>query len=165
MNEILERLIQALRQELQQYGEMLALLDHQQESVITRAADAMLETSSSIQQQTAIIDAARSHREKCRIELARALQQAETAAFAQLIPRLPEDYRPLLTALVQENNQLLVRVQQRARQNHVLLSRSIQLMQKFMNSLLPSFRPNVYTGTGVVIESALGNRSLYEAVG
>ena len=165
MNEILERLIQALRQELQQYGEMLALLDHQQESVITRAADAMLETSRSIQEQTTIIDGARAHREQCRSDLALAMQQPGDTAFVQLIPLLPEDYRPLVTALVQENNQLLVRVQQRARQNHVLLSRSIQLMQKFMNSLLPSFRPNVYTGTGTVVGSALGSRSLYEAVG
>ena len=58
-----------------------------------------------------------------------------TAAFADLIPLLPADYRPLLQALVEENNELLVRVRQRARQNHLMLRRSVELMQELLNTL------------------------------
>ncbi len=57
-----------------------------------------------------------------------------------LIPLLPADYRPLVQALVDENNELLVRVRQRARQNHLLLSRSVELMQGLLNTLLPVAR-------------------------
>ncbi len=165
MKEILDRLIQALRLELEQYGEMLALLDHQQEYVVSRAVEDMLQTSAKIQDQTGLIDSARSHREQCRSELAQALAQPAQASFAELVPLLPPEYRPLVAALVQENNELLVRVQQRARQNHLLLNRSIQLLQQFMNSLLPSFRPNVYSPAGSVSQAVLPNRPLYEAIG
>ncbi len=48
-----------------------------------------------------------------------------------------------MQALVQENNELLVRVQQRARQNHLLLLRSLELMQKLINSLFPGSRPGL----------------------
>ena len=37
-------------------------------------------------------------------------------------------------ALVEENNELLIRVQQRARQNHLLLSHAVELMQHLINS-------------------------------
>ena len=62
---------------------------------------------------------------------------AGAASFAELVPLLPPDYQPLLMALVDENNELLFRVRRRARQNHVMLKRSVELMQQVMNSLSP----------------------------
>jgi flagellar biosynthesis/type III secretory pathway chaperone len=165
MNPALDPLIQSLRDELQQYGEMLALLDHQQEYVVTRSADDMLQTAAEIQAQTGIIERARADRDQRRRELALFLCQAPDAPFADLIPLLPEEYRPLLQALVDENNQLLHRVQQRARQNHVLLNRSVDLMKQFMNALMPSLRPTIYTGSGALYGAAMPGRTLYEAVG
>jgi flagellar biosynthesis/type III secretory pathway chaperone len=165
MTAALQRLIQALREELQQYGEMLALLDHQQECVVTRAADDMLQTVSAIQSQSATIQAARQEREQRRRELARVLHQLDEAPFSILIPLLPEDYRPLVQALVQENNELLLRIQQRARQNHLLLSRSVELMQRFMSTLLPALRPTVYNEAGTILAASLPARPFYEAVG
>ena len=165
MNPALDPLIQSLRNELQQYGEMLALLDYQQEYVVTRAADAMLQTVAEIQAQTSVIERARKEREERRRELAEMLRQPPEATFADLIPQMPEDYRPLVQALVDENNQLLHRIQQRARQNHVLLNRSVDLMKQFMNALIPSLRPTIYNGTGTLHGAALPGRTLYEAVG
>ena len=60
---------------------------------------------------------------------------------------MPEAYRPLVSALVEENNQLLARVRQRARQNHILLSRSLELMEKFINSFCACSVPT-YNETG-----------------
>ena len=54
----------------------------------------------------------------------------KTRTFAAIIPLLPPDYRPLVQALVQENNELLARVHQRTRQNHLLLSHAVELMQQ-----------------------------------
>ena len=165
MKAALDTLIQSLRDELQQYGEMLALLDHQQEYVVTRAADDMMQTAAEIQAQTGVIEKARKDREQRRRELAEALHQAPGTEFADLIPLLPEDYRPLVQALVEENNQLLYRIQQRARQNHVLLNRSVDLMKQFMSALIPSLRPTVYNGTGALHGAVMPGRTLYEAVG
>ena len=78
---------------------------------------------------------------------------------------MPADYRPLLQALVQENNELLVRVQQRARQNHLLLSRAVDLMQRFMSSLFPGANPGTYNDSGNVLAGAAQPHALYDAVG
>ena len=51
----LQHLIETLRNELQQYGEMLALLDHQQELAGQQAADDLLRSISAIDTQIAAI--------------------------------------------------------------------------------------------------------------
>jgi flagellar biosynthesis/type III secretory pathway chaperone len=158
-------LVSALREELQQYGEMLALLDRQQQQVIARAADEVFQTIGLIKSQGVAIQTARDHREDCRAQVAQTLQQPEAAPFSDLIPLFPPDYQPLIQALVEENNELLVRVRQRARQNHLLLSRSLDLMQGLINSLFPGRETRVYTGQGTSHLSGGIQRPMYEAVG
>ena len=148
MTEQLTNLIEALRQELQQYGEMLALLDQQQDSVMHRRTDDLLQTVGAIQVQARHLQQAREHREACRRQLATQLGLPDSATFAELIPQLPPDYRPLVEALVQENNDLLVRIQQRARQNHILLHRAVELMQRLLAALFPGSAPLTYGGSG-----------------
>jgi flagellar biosynthesis/type III secretory pathway chaperone len=165
MIELLKNLVSSLREELQQYGEMLALLDQQQELVVSRATDELFQTVFAIQSQAGLLQRTRQERERCRQALAQHCQMPESTAFADLMPRLLPDYQPQLEALVQENNELLMRVQQRARQNQLLLSRSVELMQQFIGSLLPSRQTVVYTGQGDKCQYALPNPPLYEAVG
>lgn len=161
----LKRLINLLREELKHYGEMLARLDHQQDLVIHRASDDLLASVSSVQAQAAAIQQARALREQTQLELADEMGSPEPT-FANLIPRLPADYRPLVSALVDENNELLIRVQQRARQNHLLLTRSVESMQRLINTLLPAPPTVVYNGGGHRSTSALPARAaLLEVVG
>jgi hypothetical protein len=163
MSDSLHCLIHSLREELQQYGEMLALLDHQQELVTSRAADALLESTGAVEAQTAVIHRAREARLERQAALAHECGLPGEATIADLLPCLPADYRPLLAALVQENNELLMRVQMRSRQNHVLLTRSLELMTRLIGSLLPS-GSTVYSGRGVV-GGMLPTQSLYQAMG
>ncbi|MEN9573753.1 MAG: hypothetical protein RL514_1608 [Verrucomicrobiota bacterium] len=165
MTDTLQRLIEALRDELQQYGEMLALLDQQQDQVCTRATDDLLPTVAHLHEQSTVVQGARRQREECRAAVARTLGQHDEAPFADLIPRLPAPFRPLVQALVDENNDLLRRVQQRARQNHFLLSRSVELMQNVIGSLVPQARPLTYGHAGTMAPPALPARMLYDAVG
>lgn len=165
MSEFLQGFITALREELQHYGEMLALLDQEQELVMRRATDDLLLCVAAVDAQGRAIQAARAHREHCRRAVARHLNLPPDAAFAELIPCLPADYQPLLQALVQENNVLLVRVRQRAQQNHVLLARSVELMQRLVSSLCPANEPLVYNGHGTLLAPAPAGRVLYEAIG
>lgn len=161
----LKRLINLLREELKHYGEMLARLDHQQDLVIHRASDDLLASVSSVQAQAAAIQQARALREQAQLELADEMASPEPT-FASLIPRLPADYQPLVSALVDENNELLIRVQQRARQNHLLLTRSVESMQRLINTLLPAPPTLVYNGGGHRSSPALPSRAaLLEVVG
>ncbi|MEY2407483.1 MAG: hypothetical protein QOF48_153 [Verrucomicrobiota bacterium] len=162
---ILPRLLDALRDELHQYGEMLALLDRQQEAVMVRAGDDVLQSVTRISEHLALVESARRQRESRQQEVGQALRKPEITPFVDLIPLLPEKFRPAVGALVRENNELLVRVQQRARQNHVLLSRSVELMQRFMHALIPASQPTTYNGAGSVDAGPPQVQPLYEAVG
>jgi hypothetical protein len=165
MIEKLHHLISALREELQQYGEMLARLDCHQDLVMRRKADDLLHSVAQIEAQGSVIQAARKVRERCQAELASALRLPEDATFADIKPLLPSDYRPLVSALITENNELLVRIQQRSRQNHLLLARTLEMMQRFMSTLFPGNSSPFYTGSGTVFAPAVPARPLYDAVG
>ena len=150
MNDTLASLIEALREELKQYGEMLALLDQQQDHVLQRRAGELLQSVDAVNAQVEAIHAARKEREQYRRHLARTLNLNMDAGFLAMLPLLPVEYRMLIEALVRENNELLVRIKQRARQNHLLLSRAVELMQRFINTLSPLPATATYNNAGVV---------------
>jgi len=164
MTQALEKLIQALREELTHYGEMLALLDRQQETTIQRLTDEMFAATVAIQNQSKVIHDTRTQRETFQRELSRELCVVESSTFVELIPLLPPDYRPLVETLVEENNDLLRKIHHRARQNHLLLSRSVELMEQFINTLLPNRSTQVYTDRGARVAPTVAP-PLYEAVG
>ncbi|HWQ92199.1 MAG TPA: flagellar export chaperone FlgN [Clostridia bacterium] len=165
MNALLQNLIEALREELKQYGEMLALLDHQQQLVILRQGSDLMQSVAAVDAQAEVIRIAREEREQRQRDLARKLKLEEAIGLQDLTLHLPNDYQPLVNALVQENNSLLVRVQQRARQNHLLLNRAIELMQRFITTLVPGVTPVTYTPEGRRQASEQSARALYEAIG
>ena len=150
MNEPTQRLIDALREELQQYGEMLALLDTQQDLVVRRDSNEILKNLAVINGQTSVIQVARRERELRQQELNTNLRLLTNATFAELIRRLPQEHQPLVQALMDEINQCLRRVQHRARQNHLLLGRSTEMMQQFIATLFPSRMVTTYNQAGRV---------------
>jgi len=70
--------------------------------------------------------------------------------FHELLPLLSDEYRPLVQALVHEVNQCLGRVQQRTRQNYLLLSRSVEMIQRFIATLFPANGVTTYASDGHV---------------
>ena len=165
MNDLLPNLIEALREELKQYGEMLALLDQQQDLVMQRQTNDLLSSVATINEQTGVIAVARNEREQRQRHIARQFDLPEDSGLAVITQKLPADYRPLVQALMQENNELLVRVQQRARQNHLLLNHAVELMQQLINSIVPGAKPKTYDESGHMPSVSLPQHSLYEAVG
>jgi flagellar biosynthesis/type III secretory pathway chaperone len=165
MNDLLHNLIEALREELKHYGEMLAVLEQQQDSVVRRQVNDLLQNISQTHAQGDVIAAVRRERGQHQRNVARLLGLPEDATFGELIPRLEPDYRPLVQALVQENNELLVRVQQRARQNHLLLSHAVEMTQQLIESLLPGGAPKTYDKTGRLPSGHAPAYSVYESVG
>ena len=160
-----ERLLEALRAELQEYGGLLASLDQQQQAVIGRAGDDVLQSVGAVNDRAVAVERARQTRQGCSEELAQLLGQPADADLASITAHLPQKFRPAVQALVRENNQLLVRVRQRARQNHLLISRSMELMQRVLNAFVPSGLCTTYSERGKQIESAPPTMPLYDAVG
>lgn len=165
MNDALEKLIQALRDELQQYGEMLARLDQQQEYVMSRRSEELLEATGGIEVQSQAMQLTRHDRTDRQADVARSLGLASDATFAQIIPLLPGNYRPLVEALVQENNESLGRIHSRSRQNHIMLCRSLEMMSRLLGNLLPGSSSPVYTEKGSVTAGTFPAHAIYQAIG
>jgi len=138
MNEELNNLITALREELTQYGEVLALMQEQQQFIINRSANELLLNLNVVNEQMEKVSVARNHREACRRALVATLGATEETTFRQMTEMLSPEVQPLLNALVEEINQLLQHIQKWLRQNHMLLSRSLDLMKQIMKGMFPS---------------------------
>lgn len=161
----LQNVIQALRNELHQYGEMLALLDQQHHLAEQSGAEEILRSISHINHQSSSIRLARDRRQSAQRQLATALQQPAQATFSTLIPLLPDSYQPMVSALVQENNELLLRVRERAQANQLVLRRSLELMQRFITTLtLEDSGEPTQASPVLTLEPASPASSLYAAL-
>lgn len=165
MNDLLHNLIESLREELKQYGEMLAVMEQQQDCVVQRQIPDLFQNISQIHLQADVIAAVRRERGQRQRNLARQLGLAEEAPFGDLLPRVAADYRPLLQALVQENNELLARIQQRARHNHLLLSHAVEMTQQLIDAIVPGGAVKTYDKAGRMPAGLTPARSIYESVG
>jgi flagellar biosynthesis/type III secretory pathway chaperone len=142
----LEQLIDALRHELQQYGEMLALLEAQQGCLGRAEAGPVLNSTVAVDAQRSVIERARNSRETFQKQLAWAMGCPDAVAYQDLLPRLPAAYQPLLAALVSEINQSIALVHGRARINHTLLHRAIEHTERLLTSISPQVQSALLAG-------------------
>lgn len=165
MTEKLRQLVDALREELQQYGEALALLDQQQELIRSHAVPQLAEVVQAVNNQMETIRQAREYRSSLARELAGLLQMdAQNSTLTEISQFVPDEYRLQINALVEENNKLLVRVRQRVRQNHLMLARSMELIQRVLDGLLSTARTSMYDDSGLLAKHLIGHRSLWNTV-
>lgn len=164
MKETMDNLVQSLREELIQYGEMLTLLEDQQELIVNRSADGLIQNLTAIHSQMAEIAKVRDKRDEQRFELANSLEKDGDILFKELIPCMPSDYQTLTMALLDEVNGLLQKANQRMRQNHLLLSRSLDFMQQLIQSLFPTQAGQTYDQSGQIGAGYIPQRTTYETL-
>jgi hypothetical protein len=117
----LNDLIEALRGELRQYGEMLARLDDAAAYNELDTAEAAPAWARLLQEQEGSIKLALCRREHTQRQLARYWSLPEEAELPDIIPLLPRTHQLLVTALMDENKAMLARVQQRTNPRRHLL--------------------------------------------
>ena len=164
-NDDINQLIESLREEMTQYGELLALMQEQQELIINRQPQELLANLNEVNGQMEKIATARQAREQARLALATQLGVTQETTFKQMTGQLPEEYQPLLEALVDEINALLQQVQKWLRQNHLLLKRSLDLMQDILQNVFPAqASPKTYGRQGAVSPVNPPPSTLYEGI-
>ncbi len=164
-NDDINRLIESLREEMTQYGELLALMQEQQELIINRQPQELLANLNEVNGQMEKIAVARQAREQARLSLATQLGGTQETTFTEMTSQLPEEYRPLLEALVEEINALLQNVHKWLRQNHLLLKRSLDLMQDILQNVFPAqASPKTYGRQGAVSPVNPPPSTLYEGI-
>jgi hypothetical protein len=138
-----EQLVEALRIELQHYGELLALLEAETPAN-PRGLPAVLSTIDAVRRQGAALQDARTRRcqlqarvawpESVTTDCASASAPASPPAAARLVT-VPLEYQPLLQALSAEVADLAVQVQERAVANCSRLGAAAHQLEGLIHSI------------------------------
>jgi hypothetical protein len=156
MNGLLHNLEESLREELKCYGELLALLEMRPKKSARSLADELLATLSQIDALSEAIQAVRNERAQRQGEVARALGLEANLSISKLLPALPPYHQPLVGELLEENNQLLGRIRELVRRNHLLLWRALGLTERFIRSLSATGLA-LYNESGANLQPVVGH--------
>ncbi len=164
MNISWEFITECLRNELQEYGALLALFEEQQANLLRRDADQVAALALSIEDQARATHTSRERREQCVHAFAINCGCSSETSLRQMLPHFPAEVQPLLNALIDEINHLIHRIRRDARQNQMLLSRTVQAHEEALRTLMPeSFPSRTYSQRGSV--SATSVISGWQAAG
>lgn len=151
MNISWEFITECLRNELQEYGALLALFEEQQANLLRRDADEVAALALSIEEQARATHICRERREKCVQEFALRQGCPPDSTLRQLLVHFPVEVQPLLGALIDEINHLIHRIRRDARQNQMLLSRAVEAHDEALRTLMPeAFKSRTYSACGTV---------------
>jgi flagellar biosynthesis/type III secretory pathway chaperone len=146
-----EFITECLRNELQEYGALLALFEEQQANLLRRDADQVAALALSIEDQARATHICRERREKCVQDFAVKHGRPAETSLRQLLPHFPAEVQPLLGALITEINHLIHRIRRDARQNQMLLSRAVEAHDEALRTLMPdTFKARTYSSRGAV---------------
>jgi flagellar biosynthesis/type III secretory pathway chaperone len=158
-----EQIIDALRAELQEYGALLSVFDAQQQAILERKPDDVLELEGTITAQLGVVRTHRTRRESLLALLGNAATNAAKPTLFQSILQFPQPMRPLVEALATEVNRLISKVRRRAQQNQMLLKRTIEVTQELCERLQPGSTTRTYARDGKMkIKAAAGAGRLLE---
>lgn len=159
-----EFITECLRNELQEYGALLALFEEQQSNLFRRDADGVVALAAAIEEQARSTQGSRERREQCVAAFAAQHGQPEDTSLRQLLPHFPAEVQPLLQALVDEINHLIHRIRRDARHNQLLISRTVDVHEELLRTLLPdTFKTKTYSPRGAL--SAGSVVSAWQAAG
>lgn len=155
MKEIFEEsdwdpLVELLREEVQEYGGLYNLLDRQQNEIFNRDPDLVMEINIEVEVHMKQMDTLRQKRESMVREMAIRCQCDQEWTLKELLPGFPVFVRPLLEALMDEVNSMVRRTRQKARQNYLLLSRTMEIAHEALRRSEPSNYSKTYSRKGQV---------------
>ena len=81
-----EELLDLLRNELQEYGGLIGLLNAQQQSILSRQSDSLLEINQSVQTQMEASQILQKRRQGYVSQMARNLGRSDQASLSELLP-------------------------------------------------------------------------------
>jgi len=143
-----QQVIDALRAELNEYGGLLHLFQQQQQFVLHHDPEGFLALTDGVEEQIQRSAEKRIERERLVRETALLAGVDPELPLTALLPYCPEPFRPLLSALIEEINDLLHRTQRRLRQNHMLLGQSLELARQMVGMSKPEVATNTYNARG-----------------
>jgi flagellar biosynthesis/type III secretory pathway chaperone len=158
-----ERIITALRAELEEYGGLLNVFDEQQQAILNRRPDTVLALEERLAEQLSAVKTRRSQREALVAAFAGDGRSPSRVSLLGAVPAFRQAIRPLVEALATEINRLIARTRRKAEQNQLLLARTVEVMQEVCERLNPGSVSRTYAPNGQMkIKAASGPGRLLE---
>jgi len=141
-------LADAFRDEIQEYGGLLQLMERQQQGILAHEVDSFQALNAEIEEQLHVVNRCRQKREVLFESINHETDKAEETRFTTFIKQLPQAPRGMFNAYREEGQNIMRRVQRTARQNKMLLSRATQLSQEVLSMLRPGSVSHTYGARG-----------------
>ena len=145
-----EELLELLRTELQEYGGLIGLLNAQQQSILNRKPESLVEINQSVQTQMEASQILQKRRQGFVSHLARNFGRPEQSTLSELLPHMPDVTQPMFESIIEEINSLISNVRRKVSQNQRLLSRLLEVTDHILSVANPSSFPQTYSKQGKV---------------
>jgi flagellar biosynthesis/type III secretory pathway chaperone len=158
-----EDLLGLLRDELQEYGGLIGLLSAQQQNILERRPESLLEINQSVQTQMEASQMLQRRRQGFVTSLAHSFGAPAESNLSELIPHFPDVTRPMFESLVEEINNLISKIRSKIEQNQRLLSRLSEVTEQILSVTNPSAHSKTYSRSGNVQNLAHNRSSINES--
>jgi hypothetical protein len=145
-----DELADALRDELAEYGGLLATLDQQREAITGRNATALAKINDEIRLQTKSAQHFTCVREEVCARLARAAGCPPETTERDLLKLMPAEARAMFESLIEESSGVVKNAKKKTERNTVLLAHSGELNEKLLMAMRPGTTSKTYNKRGGV---------------
>ena len=154
-----EDLLSLLRDELQEYGGLVGLLNAQQQSILNRQAESLLQLNQSVQTQMEASQILHKRRQGFVSTLASSYGVSRETSLSKLVPHFPDVTQPMFESLIEEINNLISQIRRKIEQNQRLLNRLTEVTDQILGVTDPGSHSKTYDKSGDLSRLSSDGRS------
>ena len=159
-----ENLLGLLRDELQEYGGLVGLLSAQQQSILNRRPESLLEINQSVQTQMEASQMLQRRRQGFVSSLASSYGESGESTLSELVPHFPDVTQPMFQSIIEEINSLISQIRRKIEQNQRMLNRLTEVTDQILGVTDPGSHSKTYDKSGDLSRlSSDGRSSLNES--
>ena len=158
-----EDLLTLLRDELQEYGGLIGLLSAQQQSILNRRPDSLMELNQSVQTQMEASQILHKRRQGFVTSLAETFGEPKDSTLSEIVNHFPDVTQPMFHSIIEEINSLITQVRKKIEQNQRLLMRLSEVTDQILSVTDPSTQTKTYTRDGNLKRLSSGRSNLSES--
>ena len=154
-----EDLLGLLRDELQEYGGLVGLLSAQQQSILNRRPESLLEINQSVQTQMEASQILQRRRQGFVSSLASSYGEPDESTLSELVPHFPDVTQPMFQSIIEEINSLISQIRRKIEQNQRLLNRLTEVTDQILGVTDPGSHSKTYDKSGDLSRLSSDGRS------
>ncbi len=154
-----EELLVLLRDELQEYGGLVGLLSAQQQSILNRRPESLLEINQSVQTQMEASQMLQRRRQGFVSSLASSYGKPDESTLSELVPHFPDVTQPMFQSIIEEINSLISQIRRKIEQNQRLLNRLTEVTDQILGVTDPGSHSKTYDKSGDLSRLSSDGRS------